>query len=207
MVGGGHYPRQFFETDQDYRHPPAEFCPVQKKWFQDGRKLRNVKASKAFVWPKDGRNGTSWGRFKDILKDRGPDIYLALNADKLDYMRNRPVRARWAGHTNLDDTDLGISLNSAKYAPWTNKGVLGGRSKGLSYDFRTRQYGTPNKYTWTDAVWQPEPRINKSNPYPEAVRDIYGGWYQDAHYLPQWLGGGVHNERGRGLWGYHLEAY
>lgn len=192
-----HFPHAFFGLDHAYRHHPAEFDVDRKKWFQDGRKLRNVKTSKAFVWPKDGRNGGSWGRFKDILKDQGPDMYLTINADKLDYMYNRPTRARWSGHTNLDDTGLNLSLNSAKYAPWTNKGLLGGRMQGLSYDFRTRQYGVPNRRTWTDATWQPEPRINKYNPYPEAFRNIYGEWYQDPHYLPHNFGGPVNNERGR----------
>lgn len=198
-----HYPRLFQETGWEYRHRPAEWCPVRRKWIQDGRILRSVKTSKAFVWPKDGRNGTIWGRFKDVLQSRGPDIYLTMNAEKHDYMHNRPARAEWSRHTHLDDlgSDASFRFSSKRYAPWTNKGLLGGRMQGLSYDFRTRQHGAPNRFMWTDAIWQPEPRLNKYDRYPEAVRDIAGRWYQDGHYLPQALGGPVHNERGRGVYG------
>ena len=197
----------FFEVDQEYRHRPAEYCRKQRGWFQDGRKLRNVKASKAFVWPKDGRNGTSWGRFKDILQNKGPDMYLTLNADKHDYMHNRPTRAQWSGYRYLDDRGLDIAhpFTSKKHAPWTRTGWLGGRTPGQSYDFRTRQYGIPNRGTWTDAVWQPDPRKNKYNRYPEAVRNVYGEWFQDFRYVPQWLGGPISNEKGRGRFHKHLE--
>jgi hypothetical protein len=181
---------------------------------QDGRKLRNVKATNALVWPKDGRRSTTWGRFKDILQNKGPDMYLTINADKHDYMHNRPTRARWAGHTNIDDRALENSwtFNSRKYAPWVGKTMLSGRRSDLNYDFRTRKYQVENAFTWTDATWHPEPRKNKRNLnsypylYPEAVRDIYGEWYQNYNYMPQELGGPTDNARGKGWPVYHFEA-
>ncbi|KAF2025275.1 hypothetical protein EK21DRAFT_76861 [Setomelanomma holmii] len=201
-----HYPHAFRYTDQEYRHRPAEYCPLQKRWFQDGRKLRNVKPTKAFVWPKDGREGTSWDRFKDVMKNRGPDMYLTINADKHDYMHNRPTRAQWSGHTNLDDRGLlSATLSSKKFAPWTRIGMLNGRSPGECYDFRERTYGSPNRDMWTDAVWQPHPRKNKYSPWPEAIRNMYGEWAQDRHYLPRELGGFVSNEQGKGLRGFNLQ--
>jgi hypothetical protein len=149
---------------------------------------------------------TGWGRFKDIIKGQGPDMYLTINADKHDYMKNRPTRAQWSGWKHLDDEGLQpYPLN--KTPKWTPIDILGGRSPGKSYDFRTRKYARPNRYTWTDAVWQPEPRKNKYNRYPEAVRDVRGEWYQNPHYLPQELGGPVDNELGRGLWGHHRNPY
>lgn len=198
-------PHVFTPTGQRYRHLPAEFCGYNRGWYQDGRRLRNVKTSKAFIWPKDGRNGSAWGRFKDILNDKGPDIYVNFNADKQGYLQNRPTRAQWAGHTHLDynPTDS-VLLGFKNLTPWTSNGMLGGRMPGLRYDFRTREYGVPSRRTWTDAVWQPEPRKNDRNPYPEALRDIGGNWYQDARYLPQFLGGPVNDELGRGIPGWHL---
>jgi hypothetical protein len=160
-----------------------------------------VKTSKAFVWPKDGRNGTTWGRFKDILQNKGPDIYLTINADKQDYIHNRPLKDRWAGYARFDDVD-GSWPFSSKLAPWTQKGILGGRMPGLKYDFRTRKYGVPSPRMWTNAVWQPEPRKNKHNRYPEAYCDINGDWFQDYHYVPQVFGGPVSNERGKGIRGW-----
>ncbi|OAL00714.1 hypothetical protein IQ06DRAFT_348062 [Phaeosphaeriaceae sp. SRC1lsM3a] len=198
-----HLPGVYYHVAQPYKHRPAEWCPDRRKWIQDGRILNKVKASKAFVWPKDGRRGTTWGRFKDILQNKGPDIYLTLNAEKHDYIHNRPSRARWAGHTNLDDPspESSFPLNSRKYAPWVRRGMLG-RHPEAAYDFRTRKYVQPHESMWTDAIWQPRGSGNKGNPFPEAVRNIFGEWFQDSHYLPRELGGPVDNERGRGsIWG------
>jgi hypothetical protein len=208
MANNSHFPSHFDHTRGPYRHRPAEWCPMRRQWIQDGRILRDVKASKAFVWPKDGKNGTTWGRFKDILTNKGPDIYLTMSADKNDRVHNRPTRGTWSGHRNLDPLSFESSyrFSSQKNAPWTKKGILGGRMPGMSYDFRTRNYQVPHARMWTDAVWQPDPRKNKRNLYPEAIRNIYGEWFQDRHYLPQYFGGPVDNERGEGRIGRHLEA-
>lgn len=93
---------------------------------------------------------------KDILQDKGPDIHITLSANKMEYMNNRQTRSRWSDWTCIDDRDKDLSMSSEKYAPWTHSFVLGGRSPGQSYDYRTRKYGHPDKYTWTDAKWQPE---------------------------------------------------
>jgi hypothetical protein len=84
------------------------------------------------------------------------------------------------------------------------QGWLGSRSHGVGYDFRTRNYTRPYRGMWTDAIWQQEPYKNrKYNSYPEAVRDVHGHWFQDSQHLPQFLGGGVDNELGKGIFGYH----
>ena len=193
-----HFPDAYYPVAQPFKHRPAQWCPERRKWLQDGRILNKVKPSKAFVWPKDGKRGTTWGRFKDILQNKGPDIYLTLNAEKHDYMHNRPSRARWAGHTDLDDPrpESSCPLNYRKYAPWVQ------RHSAVAYDFRTRKYLLPHQEMWTDVVWQPKGTAWKGNVYPEAVRDNYGEWWQDFNYMPCELGGPVSNERGRGSpWG------
>ncbi|KZM28405.1 uncharacterized protein EKO05_0004864 [Ascochyta rabiei] len=165
-----------------YTSSIKEYSREHRAWIQDGKKYRNTKSSKAFIWPKDGRNGSKWGRMKDILQDKGPDIHVAISAEKMDYMKNRQHKSRWSGWNCLDDGDVDLAMSSKKYAPWTSNGALGGRAPGLSYDFRTRKYGKANKYTWTDVKWQPEP--NTQHAYPEAVRSFHGDWYQDIHYIP-----------------------
>jgi hypothetical protein len=190
-----HHPGHFVHVSHPFPRHPAAWCPRQRKRFQDGRELREVKASKAFIWPKDGRNNTSWGRFKDILHNKGPDIFLTINADERDAMRNRPSKARWTGYSNRFQGPA--ALNSKKHAPWIHSSGLGGRIPGLEYDFRTRHYGVPNWASWRDAQWQPSPLKNKRNLYPEAYADVHGRWFQDPHYMPRpW--GPVDNERGRG---------
>lgn len=177
-----HFPPIFWPASMPHQSSIKQYSQEHRAWIQDGKKFRNIKSSKAFIWPKDGKNGSKWGRVKDILQDKGPDIHIAISADKMDYMRNRQHKSRWSGWTCLDDRDLDLSMSPKKWAPWTNNGALGGRAPGLSYDFRTRKYGKANKYTWTDAKWQPEP--NAQHMFPEALRSFSGNWYQDQHYVP-----------------------
>ncbi|KAF1947913.1 hypothetical protein EJ02DRAFT_332466 [Clathrospora elynae] len=191
----------FVDAEDGWRHRTAEYVrePGMRGWYQDGRKLRHIKASKAFVWPKDGKNGSSWGRMKDVFQNKGPDIYVAFGARKTDCVSNRPPRSQWAGHPNLDDRGMTFGFNSQKFAPWTKTGLLGGRTYGMSYDFRTRKHSSANPYMWTDAIWQQEPYKNRKwNSYPEAVRLLDGSWHQDSQYLPQFKGGYIDNEFGRG---------
>ncbi|EUC36998.1 hypothetical protein COCCADRAFT_86532 [Bipolaris zeicola 26-R-13] len=195
----------FVQTVDGFRHETARYNPCQRGWYQDGRRLRPVKTSKAFIWPKDGKNGSSWGRMKDILRNTGPDIYIGFGARSTDCVSSRPPRSQWAGYPHLDESGMSCGFNSQKFAPWTKSRMLGGRQCGLSYDFRTRKHAEPNRSTWTDAIWQQEPyRNRKSNHYPEAVRMVNGVWFQDTQYLPQVLGGHVDNEFGVGLPFHHL---
>lgn len=197
----------FAETDFPHRSRPAQYrreLGVSRGWYQDGRKLYNVKPSKAFIWPKDGKRGGTWGRVKDILSGQGPDIFVTFGAKKSDCVFNRPTRAQWAGHVPLDDFGLIKGFDHEKFAPWTVKGPRG-RVPRLCYDFRTRKYVVENPSMWTDAIWQLEPCKNRrDNPYPEAVRDWSGEWYQDAYYLPHVIGGPVSNDAGRGVLGCYL---
>lgn len=172
----------FYPAVMPHRSNPKEYSRDHRAWIQDGKKYRGIKSQKAFIWPKDGRNGSKWGRMKDILADRGPDIHITMSADKMDYMKNRQSRSRWAGWTCLDDRDKDLAISSKKYAPWTHNFALGGRRSDFSYDFRTRRYGKHNNFTWTDAKWQPEP--NGEYVYPEAIRSFTGDWYQDERYVP-----------------------
>ncbi|KAL6705732.1 hypothetical protein ACN47E_006369 [Coniothyrium glycines] len=191
--------------DFPHRSAPAQYIRepgIERGWYQDGRRLRQVQASKAFIWPKDGRNGSTWGRMKDVLSGKGPDVFIAFGATKGDCVANRPSRAQWSGHTNLDDRALAKGFNHQKSAQWTVKGP-GGRAPGLCYDFRTRKHGPRNPYMWTDAIWQQEPYTNKAwNMFPHAIRNESGQWFQDWQYMPQFLGGPVSNEFGVG-WPWH----
>lgn len=201
-------PPKFGQTDEGWRHRVAEYADeprLPRGWYQDGRKLNQKKTAKAFIWPKDGKNGSTWGRLKDVLRNQGPDIYVAFGANKNDCIPNRPTRAEWSRHSDLDDRGMGFRFNTKKYSPWTRDRGLWGRPPWKKYDFRTRKYVSPYPAMWTDAIWQPEPYRNRSwNKYPEAVRDLNGQWWQDDQYLPQVLGGPIDNEFGQGAPGAHL---
>lgn len=180
----------FIDADYEYRHCPIVYCPRTKGWIQSRRQLRQTKPTqKHLVWPKDGRMDTPWGRFKDILKGQGPDMYVTGSNNKRDC--NRPSRAQWSGWKHLEEGRDLETIPSRNPCFWTRRGLLGGREPGKSYDFRTRKYCYPNIDTWSNAVWQPDQSNNKYARYPEAVRDVYGQWYQDIHYPPRWRGGPI----------------
>ncbi|KAI4657135.1 uncharacterized protein J4E79_007751 [Alternaria viburni] len=186
---------------EPWRHGPAQYSrghpDLPNGWYQDGRKLHNVKSSKAFIWPKDGRKGTKLGRFKDIFQGKGPDMFVTCAADPKDFMANRPSRAQWTRHTHLDGPHQ-LGFRASKFAPWTEGGMLsGGRSRKEAYDFRTRKYVKRYPRMWTDAVWQSEPYKNREyNTFPEAIRYMDGIWWQDAQHLPANRGGPPENELG-----------
>ncbi|KAI8936867.1 hypothetical protein NX059_006102 [Plenodomus lindquistii] len=206
----GFLPPEFRLTEEGWRHRAAAYAVqpgLGRGWFQDGRHLHQKKATKAFIWPKDGKNGSVWGRLKDVLRNDGPDMYVAFGANEKDCVSNRPTRSQWSRHDYLDDRGMCFRFDSRKHSPWTRDSGLGGRSSKKIYDFRTRKYITPERGMWSDAIWQPEPYKNrKQNRYPEAVRDMDGRWWQDDQYLPQFLGGPVDNEFGEGAHGWHLPS-
>ncbi|OCK85827.1 hypothetical protein K432DRAFT_286107 [Lepidopterella palustris CBS 459.81] len=144
---------------------PAEFIPGHG-WYQGGNRRHGVKPHYAFIWPKDGKRGTTLGRWKDIIHGTGPDIHISISADKKDHMHNRQRRARWAKWTHLDDRGPDGALRDPVWA-----------RKPKRYDFRTRKYCYPCSRTWTDARWGDEP--NDHFPFPYAIRDTLGQWWQD----------------------------
>ena len=132
---------------------------------------------------------------RTLSPTEGPDIFLGLGPTKVDCSAKRPTREQWSGQTALDNRGMNCLLESRRFAPWTTKDNLGGRSSTQRYNHHTRRYCAPFQETWTGAIWQPEPYKNrKLNPYPEAVRSSSGQWYQDRRYLPQFLGGPTCNE-------------
>ncbi|KAF2872222.1 hypothetical protein BDV95DRAFT_493319 [Massariosphaeria phaeospora] len=162
----------FHQIDHPRRRRPAEYLahgPQGRGWYQDAHKQHNVKRHYAFIWPKDGKNGTRWGRVKDIMKNQGPDIHVAISAEKRDYMAHRPRRPRWSQTTRLDDRGPDCSLKSP--IPCVQR-----LREGKMYDFRTRKFRRPFMQMWTDATWPEEP--NNDVMYPDTLRDSSGGWWE-----------------------------
>ncbi|KAF2678382.1 hypothetical protein K458DRAFT_246729, partial [Lentithecium fluviatile CBS 122367] len=147
-------------------------------WVKDGRQVHVPRHKKHyhFIWPKDGKNGSKWGRFKDIMSGQGPDIHVTAGASKHDYMSHRPRKPRWGLHDDLDDRGPDCAIPSP--FPWVNNIR---EYSANCYDFRTRKFRRPHHGMWTDAHWPKEPR---SHTLPKAVRNNWGEWWQDPTYVP-----------------------
>jgi hypothetical protein len=128
-----------------------------------------------FVWPKDGKNGSKWGRFKDIMSGKGPDIHVTMGAKKMDYMHHRPRKPRWGLHYDLDDRGPDCVMPSP--FPWVNEVR---ENSNNCYDFYTREFRHPYHGMWTDAHRHSKP----GRPLPKALRDNLGNWWQDPDYVP-----------------------
>jgi hypothetical protein len=149
-----------------------------KGWTQDGVPRRKVKGHYHLVWPKDKDRG-KFGRFKDIIQNKGPDIYLSIGAQKHDYTWNRPVKERWSGW-HLD--------RSGSLYDWPGQFVhkelepfwVGKQSK--YYNFHTRKYEDWHPGMWTDAIWQGP---GKNSDYAVQVRNVDGMWYKEQSWDPR----------------------
>ncbi|MCJ1486523.1 hypothetical protein MMC06_006700 [Schaereria dolodes] len=94
-----------------------------------------------WVWPRDKRQtgARTWGRFKDVLTGKGPNIWVSHRGTK---DPTRPLWSEWRDYDNL-----GYPNRLEKERP--------GRTdiKGRSYDFKSRTYRRPQPGIWSDAKW------------------------------------------------------
>ena len=150
---------------------PWTSCPdgyvLDDGWQRGKKRHRGHKPSYFFIWPKDGKRGTRWGRCKDILSGEGPDIHLAISGNgKLDYS-NVPSRSRWSRWSELDPWAQ-YEDYSLPAAPWAR------RNPCDRYDFRKRRFCDPDYRTWTDVRWPPG--ANHHDHLPNAFRTLENEW-------------------------------
>lgn len=136
-------------------YQPTAFPFYQGRWRDHVREipqsnphLRGKRGGLAFVWPRDGKRNTTFGRFKDILSDKGPDIFVMKNGA-------RPLKTSWTNRrfTTLDDPDAWLRDDTRRSFLGSTPFIGAKREANEAYDFRTRQYGDTDRYTWTDALW------------------------------------------------------
>lgn len=172
------------------RLKPAELLQVPGRtkpiWVQDGvNKRLKEKPHYHLVWPRD-RKTTMFGRLKDIIQGKGPDIHLSYSALKEDYSTNRPLHGRWSGWEYLDPRlQPGPNMWPGQYKfggpPWVNNTKLLGRDPAMLYNFGTRKYERYHSNMCSGAVWQgPYMKFN----LPDQYRTVRGSWKQDRNWIP-----------------------
>jgi hypothetical protein len=142
-------------------------------WVQGPHQLRRFKPHYAWVWPKDGKNGSRLGRLKDIITQRGPDMFVVASGRKGDALSDRPTRSRWSRWTNLSYEET--RPDEALGEPFWVKSQRQNHPERL-YDYRTRKYKLPKWNSWTDARYRRSPNARDRLPY--ALRDVDGQWIQ-----------------------------
>lgn len=121
---------------------PFEDLDPLPAWRPNQSKKRPV--CPVWVWPRDkgvtNRLPYSWRRFSDILKGRGPGIWVG------DHRKGTPHRPTWSNWLEFDN--LGYSDKKYKEL-YPVRGV-----SEAKYDFKSRKYRVPNRHTWSDVRWE-----------------------------------------------------
>ena len=143
------------------RPPPPPRPPKRpiNSWRQDPRWQ--------FVWPNDKRRGI-WGRWKDILTNKGPDIFIAEQNTR---EPERPIWSNWKtpGPQHPDDHrprwGNGKSFRQDQELP----GVFACQRRDLDtkFDFKTRRFRKPSAEVWSDVERTESGRVIRA-------RDPYG---------------------------------
>ncbi|KAL8715099.1 MAG: hypothetical protein Q9220_001056 [cf. Caloplaca sp. 1 TL-2023] len=163
------------------------------------------------VWPRDKKQkgAHTWGRFKDVLTGRGPDMYVNKQGE------TGPHRTMWSGWGYGDDKledNMGYADNRRGWPleAWPPSGPRqwrhGYRPPGKVYDFNKRKYTMPHDQIWSDVKWDRKGRV------PLFLRNRYG----QPHYSNQLLASQTHAEWALGLdpigynpqtahWDYYLD--
>ncbi|KAF2425240.1 hypothetical protein EJ08DRAFT_404064 [Tothia fuscella] len=163
------------------------------EWIHENRRVprhaNGTSRRKQFVWPSDGKRKGTWGRWKDLMEGKGPDIYVAGQ-------NQRPSRDEWKNRIQ-DDFIFNDAVRPAhRFAK---------RAGDKHYDFRTRRYRRdyPDRVNWADAIW---PRWDADQyDHPLAYRCEHGDWYNlswapfGGVRLPMYTTKRERKER-RGLW-------
>lgn len=120
----------------------------------------NMSPRLAWIWPKDPRPGnpSHWPRLwrlRDVLTNRGPDIYI----DKIHTGKDRKVNwSRWPdAHPVSDEEHCACCCDCKRRGKTKEKARTANDAPFLSarrhsaerYDFRTRKYVVPDRGTWS----------------------------------------------------------
>lgn len=94
-----------------------------------------------WIWPKDQRPGkpSHWPRYwrlRDILTNKGPDIYVGVIGGK------KKPKTNWHRWTE-DVASPGDTEENDTPFPWARRGP------GVRYDYRQRKYQVPDYGSWS----------------------------------------------------------
>lgn len=119
-----------------------------------------------WIWPNDGKRKGSWGRVRDVLTGKGPDIHIGKLEHAWDLRQSR--WSRWPEY------DLQAIFNDHSKPPAKHAD-----RKDKRYNFKTRRYEKPKllekpeRQAWSYARWS----SHRKNPYLLEYRDIHGRWF------------------------------
>ena len=177
-------PEQYRDPHQyNHRGPIPRWRPDQQKPWRPGQ------PKGAFIWPRDkgitNSPSHSWRRLKDVLTGKGPGIWIG---DRRKFGPHRPTWSNWPMYDNLGYQETRNEVDEVA-------GFYGG-PETKRYDFRTRKYQIPTRYTWSDAKWERR-RHPKHSHYN---RNVYGQEWCELQANSGWPGTNVFRYRDNSPW-------
>ena len=125
------------------------------------------KSGSQFVWPRDKPHNSIWGRWKDILTLKGPDVWVTRRGSDGPH---RPVWSNWRG-PGWDN--LGYKYVDEPDGPDLPLAI--GRDPSKRFNFKTRRFERFHDGMWTDA------KYCREHGKPIWIRGIdpQDDWYDD----------------------------
>ena len=146
-------------------HNPLAMRPVRReKWargiYGPEPPRHPRKRASQFVWPRDKPHSSIFGRWKDVLQGKGPDVWVTRRGSDGPH---RPVWSGWRtqgliSHGAVEYDNLGYKYVEKEDGPDL---MFGHRAKDKRfYDFRTRTFGRQNKpHAYTDIKYCKQHRV------------------------------------------------
>ena len=148
------HPHDFYQPASDYGyHRIGDTIGEASIWTTSRRK-------KQWIWPKD-KHQSSFGRFKDVLTGKGPDIFVQRQGDA---GLHRSVWSGWNRHGLDSNWDRHGQFKTSPHSVLPRHGescnampLFDSASRrhreGQVYDFRKRKYGRAGPRVWSDVRW------------------------------------------------------
>lgn len=133
--------------------------------------LHPRKKAHQWVWPRDGKGTSiwSWGRLKDVLTDKGPDMYLTTRGSPGPH---RPVWSNWKHEDGIEN--LGYAYDHRE------DDLFHRRPSSQKYNFETRRYEPWNPHMLSDVKWCKGPGCRKK------AKIYTRGAFGEEWWHPQW---------------------
>ena len=125
------------------------------------------KSGSQFVWPRDKPHRSMWGRWRDVLTSKGPDVWVTRRGS------DGPHRPVWSGWRGPAWDNLGYKYVDEPDGP--DLPLASGRDPLAKFNFKTRRFERLNPGMWTDV------KYCKKHRKPIWIRRINkeDDWYND----------------------------
>ena len=131
------------------------------------------KRGSQFVWPRDKPHNSIWGRWKDVLTFKGPDVWVTRRGS------DGPHRPVWSGWRGPAWDNLGYKYVDEPDGP--DQPLAFGRDPLKKFNFKTRRFERFHDGMWTDVKYCREHREPIYTRGVDPEDDWYNQHFEQIH--------------------------